>query len=219
MEPTVIGIDEAGRGSVLGPLVVGGFVTTPAIAATLPAWGVRDSKLLSPAQRTVAYDHLARLGTRLSIALPPSLVDRHVRHQGLNTLEASAFAGLIDRCAAATAYVDACDPNAARFGATVQRLAGRSVTVDARHRADRDVPVVAAASIVAKVRRDRAIGRLARRLGLPIGSGYPSDPTTVAAVEATLASAPGVPGWIRASWRTTQRLSPRPSARTLESFP
>ena len=217
--PTLLGLDEAGRGSLVGPLVVGGFVTTPETAARLPGLGVRDSKLLSPERREAVYAALRPLGRCLSIALSPRIVDRSVRAGWLNALEARAFAGLVARSGASRAFVDACDPVAPRFGRTVARLAGGRVPVHAQHRADREIPVVAAASIVAKVRRDRAIARLARSLGDGLGSGYPSDARTRAFVRERLEGSPTPPPWVRASWRTMETLKARPTARTLESFP
>jgi ribonuclease HII len=88
----------------------------------------------------------------------------------------------------------------------------------ARHHADRDDVVVGAASIVAKVRRDRAIARLQQALGEDLGSGYPSDPRTVEFLRARLAVDPKPPAWVRASWATMQRVKPARPAPTLETF-
>ncbi len=217
-EPLVLGLDEAGRGSLVGPLVVGGFLVRPEAAERLTTLGVRDSKLLSPARRAELYGLLGRLGQRLSVSLAPSAIDRHVRRGALNHLEARAFAQLARRARARVVFVDACDPNAARFGRVVARLAGPRVRVDARHHADRTVPVVSAASIVAKVRRDRAIERLSQKLGEPIGSGYPSDERTLEFVRGRLGRAGPSPPWLRLSWRTMERLKPRPGGPTLDAF-
>ena len=99
-----------------------------------------------------------------------------------------------------------------------RRARGGTTRVVARHKADRDIPLVGAASVVAKVRRDRAIGRLAERLGEEIGSGYPSDERTVAFVRRTVRAGAPPPIWMRASWATTKRvILPRP-ALTLDGF-
>ncbi len=152
------------------------------------------------------------------MALRPRTIDRHVVRGELNLLEAQAFARIVRVAAADVAVVDACDANAARFGRRVAGLSGRDCRVVARHHADRDDPVVGAASIVAKVRRDRAIARLSRRLDRPLGSGYPSDPRTVAVVRAAVAGAQPLPEWIRGSWATVQRVKPARPARRLEEF-
>jgi ribonuclease HII len=212
-----LGIDEAGRGSVVGPLVVGGFLIPADRAGSLPELDVRDSKLLSPARRRAAYDRIGRVGRRYHVTLTPAEIDAAVRVGGLNELEARAFGRLVREARPEVAYVDACDPVAERFGRTVATFAGIPTRIVSQHRADRDLPVVGAASIVAKVLRDRAISRLHARLGTELGSGYPSDRRTRAFVADTLRRGER-PGWLRASWRTTQDLLPSPSPRRLETF-
>jgi len=214
----IVGVDEAGRGSFLGPLVVGGFAVTSERVDELRAAGARDSKELSPSAREAAYTRLRALGEVRSIALLPAEIDRAVAQQQLNELEAIAFGRLVRSLRATEARVDACDPNERRFGRRVALHAEITVRVLARHPADRDDPVVGAASIVAKVRRDRAIARLAARLGVRIGSGYPSDEETVTFVRAWLASHSEHPDWLRRSWSTMKRVKPVPPAVTLEQF-
>ena len=215
----VLGIDEAGRGSLVGPLVVGGFCAPADRIDELVALGARDSKTLTPRARERVFAGLPSLGTRAEVVLSPRTVDGAVRHGRLNDLESEAFARLIRELAPDVAYVDACDPNERRFGARVARLAGGSTRVIARHHADRDYPIVGAASIVAKVGRDRAIARLRERLGDGLGSGYPSDARTIRFVRAALADGSKVPTWVRGSWATMQRVKPRRPARTLDGWP
>jgi ribonuclease HII len=215
--PRILGIDEAGRGSLLGPLVVGGFLAPADRLAELRGLGVRDSKLLTAARRAEIYRGLGRIGRRLAIHLAPTEIDRWVTRGRLNLLEAHAFARLVRSSRATEAYVDACDPIAARFGRLVAGIARTEARVVAQHRADRDVPVVAAASIVAKVQRDRAVARLRRELGVEFGSGYPSDPATVAFVRTVLSDRPATgPSWLRRSWESIERLKPPRPVRTLD---
>jgi ribonuclease HII len=214
----ILGIDEAGRGSVLGPLVVGAFLVPRDRLDALRRTGAKDSKALSGAQRAEVYAALREVGDCRTIVLPPSEIDRFVARRGLNQLEARAFARLVRELAPDVAHLDACDVNAARFGRTVRALAGREARIVARHHADRDNPVVGAASIVAKVERDRAIAALAESIGEEIGSGYPSDPRTVAALRRHLTSDGDVPPWVRRSWKTVQRVMPERPGPTLEAF-
>lgn len=215
----MLGIDEAGRGSVFGPLVVGGFSLPAESLPQLAALGVRDSKELSPSARTRLDRELRTLGRAFVRPIPPTRIDRSVRHGALNELEATVFAEVLRAAAPERAYVDACDPVAERFGRTVARLAGvRSSQVIARHHADRDLPIVGAASIIAKVARDAAIESLRERSGLAIGTGYPSDPETRACLESLLAERRALPRWVRSSWSTVDKLKPTPGARSLESF-
>ena len=214
----ILGIDEAGRGSLIGPLVVGAFCLPEDRCAELVTLGAKDSKALSADARERVFEGLARLGTRAHVALAPRTIDRAVERGGLNDLEAETFARLIRELAPDVAYVDACDPNEQRFGLRVARLSGTRARVVSRHHADRDFPIVGAASIVAKVRRDRAIAQLAGKLGGELGSGYPSDERTIQYVRDALAAGGQVPAWVRSSWSTMERVKPRRPARTLDSF-
>ena len=198
--------------------MVGAFALPETSLDALKALGARDSKQLSPARRTEIEAALPTLGDRRSIALAPRTIDRWVARGGLNELELSAFARLVRDLRPDVAYVDACDPDAARFGRRLADRVGGTVTIVARHRADEEFPVVGAASIVAKVRRDRALERLRRRLGDGLGSGYPSDTRTRSFVEAAVRAGGPPPEWLRLSWAPVQRVMRARSARTLDEF-
>lgn len=203
---TVVGIDEAGRGAWLGPLVVGAVAVPRDRLEAVAATGARDSKTLSPARREAILAELLGCAQVRCVAATPADVDAHVADGRLNALEASLFGRLARAFAPAEARVDACDANAARFGRAVARHAGPTVVVRAWHRADALDPLVGAASIAAKVHRDRAVAELAEQLGAEIGSGYPSDATTVAFVRRTVRPGAPAPAWLRRSWATTRRV-------------
>lgn len=214
----MVGVDEAGRGAWLGPLVVGAVAVRPEEIGRLVEAGATDSKALRPAAREEVYERMERFARFASVAIPPAEIDRFVRQGRLNQLEARVFGEVVRPFGPALVRVDACDPNPRRFGAAVSRSAGPGFRVEARHHADADDPLVGAASIVAKVRRDRAVRRLSTALGADVGSGYPSDPATVEFVRSRRLSARALPSWLRSSWSTTQRvIGPRP-ARTLEDL-
>jgi ribonuclease HII len=217
-ELRVLGIDEAGRGSVLGPLVVGGFCCPAERLDHLARAGVRDSKELSPEERSAVYSRLADLGECRSVDLAPRTIDRYVREGGLNRLELTAFAELVRAFRPDVAYVDACDTDAERFGRRLTTLARTSVRIVSRHKADRDFPVVGAASVVAKVRRDAALAALRTELAEPLGTGYPSDPETQACVTRYARDGGAVPDWMRRSWETVQRVKREHPARTLDAY-
>ena len=215
----VLGLDEAGRGSVLGPLVVGGLAVPPETVAKLRSMGVRDSKALSATRREQLYGTLCSIGRARTIHLEPGRIDPRVERGGLNALEAEAFAELVRAFAPTEVHLDACDPDAARFGRTVRRLSGTSARVLAAHKADRDDPVVGAASIVAKVERDRAIARLEEELAQPIGSGYPGDARTVEFLAAWVDQHPREkPPWLRRSWAPARKLLGLQATHRLEEF-
>ena len=203
---------------MLGPLVVGAFCCWEERLDSVVASGVRDSKRLSPARREEVYGRLADLGERRSIALPPRTIDRYVARGGLNQLELESFAALVRELRPDVAYVDACDPNATRFGHRLAALAGGQVRVVSRHKADRDIPIVGAASVVAKVRRDAALAALREEVPETLGTGYPSDPETRACVERHARDGGRVPVWMRRTWETVQRVKRARPGRTLDAY-
>jgi len=214
-----LGLDEAGRGSVLGPLVVGGFLLPESRLGELRELGVRDSKLLSPTRRASIARALAELGTPSTISIPPPRIDRAVARGGLNDLEAEAFGRLVRRARPHRSFVDACDPVEARFGRLVARRAGVPPgRVIARHHADRDHLLVGAASIIAKVQRDAEVDALRRTLPEEIGSGYPSDPTTRRYVTDLVERGAPLPFWVRGSWKTVRNLKRAAATRTLDAY-
>jgi ribonuclease HII len=219
-----LGLDEAGRGSVLGPLVVGAYWTGASVEgeeSALRAMGVKDSKLLAPGVREALYAQLRARGKVLAFRAEPALIDRHVERQGLNDLELEMMARLTARLSPSVVYVDACDPDAERFGRNLGALArtrGWHGRVVARHHADRDLPIVGAASIVAKVTRDRAISRLQERSVRLLGTGYPADPRTREYLDRLLREGATLPPWVRRSWSTLDTLKSGPPLRTLETY-
>ncbi len=206
----VCGVDEAGRGSLMGPLVVAGVRTSRRGARRLAEMGVRDSKKLSPARREKLYGAIVSEADAHSIArVSPPVIDRSVRRHLLNHLEAERMAAVISRLGPDVAYVDACDVNAARFGRRVSSMVSGAVDVRSHHRADGRFAVVAAASILAKVARDRAVARIAaaEKGSGAVGSGYPSDRRSVEFARARIAAGGGrVPRFVRASWRPVRAM-------------
>jgi ribonuclease HII len=198
----ICGVDEAGKGSVLGPLVVAAVACGSDEEAG--AIGARDSKTLPPARREEIYAEILarfRVATR---TLPPERIDARPR-LSLNTCIARLHAEVVSELHPDLAILDACDVDAGRYRRTVARfLTGRCRLVS-EHEADRTHPVVGAASIVAKVLRDRAIADLALVYG-EIGSGYPSDPVTIAYLRDYLKDRRVPPPFARRSWATTRVL-------------
>ena len=200
------GADDAGRGCMVGPLVVAGVSVYPERVKALAAIGVRDSKTLTAARREALYPEIMRLSAHVSWAMvPPEEIDRvvtrGVKLRKLNYLEAVYFARVIDRLGAKTVTVDASDTVPSRFRDDIRKnMEGRS-RVAAFHKADRDYPVVSAASIVAKVQRDRAVALLRKEHG-DFGSGYPSDPATRSFFAERMRRGEPLPGYVRKSWKT-----------------
>ena len=207
------GVDEAGRGCLVGPLVVAGVATDREGVKMLKAMGVRDSKKLSRKKRESLCPEIKRVCRKVSSAwIGPAEIDSVVRtgkkYRKLNYLEALYFARVIDQLAAVRVTVDASDTSPERFRDFITRNMKGSTTVRAVHKADRDYPAVAAASIVAKVERDLEVERL-RTIHGDFGSGYPSDPTTRDFFTRMLQSGEQPPDYTRKSWKSWDRFEQR----------
>ncbi len=203
-------MDEAGRGCLLGPLVVAGVSVEKKALANLKKMGVRDSKKLSPRQRERLYGEILNVGARVStLQIQPEEIDLVVRtgrkYRKLNYLEALYFARVADELGAAVVTVDASDSSPKRFQTIISENLKRRCKIIAAHKADRDYPIVSAASIVAKVERDRTVEKLRRKLG-DFGSGYPSDPRTRVFFADVMRRGDPLPEKTRKSWKTWDRL-------------
>ena len=215
---TVLGIDEAGRGPAIGPLVVAGVLIDASAGVQLKDLGVRDSKDLSSERRRAMVEGIREIAqeSRIIAFAPVQLNDN------LNAVELSAIVRLVDELAPDTLYLDApVGPRAIPAFAGMLRRSCRSsgLTLVAENKADARYPVVAAASILAKVYRDEAIDRLHGVYG-DFGSGYPADPKTQRFLSDWYDAHRTFPGCVRTRWRTVQRIiRDRSSERLIEASP
>jgi ribonuclease HII len=199
----VCGVDEAGRGSVLGPLVIAGIVIKRTKINNLKKQGVRDSKTLTPLARERLYKKIINTVDGYYVArISPKIIDKSVFSHSLNHLEAKYMAKVISKLSASVAYVDSCDVNARRFGKEISKLTLHS-KIKSYHHADSRFVVVSAASILAKVSRDRVIARLNKKY--EIGSGYPSDPKTKSFLKKSIKRNESMT-FLRKSWKPVQIL-------------
>lgn len=168
----------------------------------LPEIGVRDSKLLSSKRREELYNSILEIAEEVKVdKIAPAEINSAMKAGiSLNELEAIHFAKLFDKFGqgANFLYLDSPDVIAEKFGVRVSMLSNKPTkvygvrskglkgikytTVVAEHKADSKYPVVSAASIMAKVERDRAMDRISASLSINLGSGYPSDYHTIDAV-------------------------------------
>lgn len=204
------GIDEAGRGCLIGKLFVAGVSLDQVSASRLKQLGVRDSKTLTPERRSELYeDVLSKSGRVVALGIQPNEIDAVVRagrkYRRLNYLEAVYFARVADELRPDYLVVDASDSNPTRFRQAILENMRTKCRILSKHKADRDYVVVSAASIIAKVERDRAIEKLRRELG-DFGSGYPSDPVTRNFFEEKMKRGESLPVHVRRSWKTWGRL-------------
>jgi ribonuclease HII len=199
----VCGVDEAGRGSMLGPLVVAGISISKSKVNLLKKQGVRDSKKLSPAARERLYQKIIQIvDDHYIVKISPRIIDKSVSNHSLNHLEAKYMAKVIPKLSPPTAFVDSCHVNSKRFGKEISKLTSNT-KIRSYHHADSKFITVSAASILAKVSRDRAITRLSKKHD--IGSGYPSDPKTKAFVKKSIRRNQNLT-FLRKSWKPVKIL-------------
>lgn len=213
----IAGFDESGRGPVFGPMVLCGVLFEPSMLDELKAAGVRDSKLLSPRRR----ETLARLITQKAVKceiveLSPIEIDelRLVKKTNLNEIEAMKIAQILDRLKPEVAYVDSTDPDPKMFERRILRHVRTRPKLVVENFADRKYVVVAAASIIAKVRRDQQVAELHRKYG-DFGSGYSSDIRTIAFLERWVREHGKLPEFARKSWGTARRIERQAKQRKL----
>jgi ribonuclease HII len=214
----IVGVDEAGRGPVLGPLVVGLLSIPSGDEEMLVGQNISDSKHHTAKQREEQYEWILQQAEERdwyvdTIVCPPRKIDQGVAGEGLNILEVDLFATILNRhnkhhdmpC---SIMLDACDVNEQRF---TNRITTRMTnwpkensSIHSEHKADANHRIVGGASIIAKVVRDRFMEELQETLGFAIGSGYPSDPKTVAALP-NLIGPEEIHAEVRWSWATVKR--------------
>ncbi|MCS7114425.1 MAG: ribonuclease HII [Nitrososphaerota archaeon] len=206
----IAGVDDAGRGSVIGPLVIAGVLVEDKDLPKLVQLGVKDSKLLSPNRRENLAVEIKRVALKHAVVkLSPAEIDRVVergrRLHRLNRLEAQAMAKVIEQLKPDIAYVDASDVLEERFKQQILENLPFNVEVVSEHKADRKYPVVSAASIIAKVERDREIAELKAKYG-DFGCGYPTDFATIKFLRYCLEKFGEYPEFVRKSWKPAKKV-------------
>jgi ribonuclease HII len=211
----ICGVDEAGKGSVLGPMVVAGIGVSS--EERLSDLGVKDSKRLAPKERERLYPLIRKRCKVATVTIDAQEIDAIRNEMTMNACVARAHARVIAKFSPSRAYVDACDVNCFRYAEMVKAHLLLSCEIVSEHHADETYMVVSAASIIAKVVRDKAIARLAKKYG-EIGSGYPSDPVTIRWLEDYIGEHRLPPPIARRSWKTVSALLAKKTQRSLLDF-
>ena len=217
----ICGVDESGRGPVIGPLIVAGVTFED--DSELKKLGVRDSKKLTPKKRQVLSKKIKEIAVNYDIlVIPASSIDDMRKVMTLNEIEVNAFSKIIDKLKPEFCYVDAADVNEKRFGKDILSNLSFKPKIVSKHRADDIYPIVGAASILAKTARDENVKKLAKnlqkKLNLPLGSGYPADPVTKQFLRTWFETYGEFPPHVRHSWKTTQKLVKDSKIRKLDDF-
>ncbi len=201
------GIDEAGRGSVVGPLVIAGISFNSKNINALKNMAITDSKKTLPWKRKEIFEEILKLCESIFICkINCSTIDKFVKLNGLNKLESKFMTIVADNLVANKIIVDSCDVNPFRFQQEIKKnLINKNISIYSYHKADLDNIIVSCASIIAKVTRDNEIAKIKETLGKDIGSGYPSDPKTKTFIKNEI-EIDDSKKYIRFSWKPVKQI-------------
>lgn len=233
MSKIIAGVDEAGRGPVLGPLVMAALAFNEEDIKKLEWIGVKDSKLLSHETREELFTQIREIVHDFRIEMiEPDAIDLSVTGQGsnLNWLEADTSVRMISELQPNTAIFDCPSVNLDAYKnylsthlkslspplrSTETNKSCHEIELVVEHKADLNHLVVAAASIIAKVIRDRQINKIKNTIGIDFGSGYMSDPKTQEFLQNYSEKFPEL---FRKSWRSYKNVEDKKKQKTLGEY-
>ncbi len=221
----ISGGDEAGRGALIGPLVISLVSIKKNLEYKLSDIGVTDSKLISKKKRKILFPQIHELCSEIKVSkIYPMEINKAFETKiSLNQLEAMHFSALFNQMKtyASLLYLDSPEVIQEKFGILFQKMSKKPVIVKnvkfkkelglsytkiiSEHKADLRYPVVSAASIIAKVIRDNEIKLIEKKLHIKFGSGYPSDKITIDSVRNNLKN-PKINEFLRVHWKTVDRI-------------
>jgi len=195
----ICGIDEAGRGPLIGPMVMAGVMVDEEGIESLISIGVKDSKLLSRRKREYLFKKIVAIAKGYKIVVMQAKeIDAALDSEDLNLnwLEAEGTAKIINTLKPDKIIVDCPSNNIADYKQYLMKLLKKKVEAVVEHKADVKYVESAAASILAKVTRANEIEKIKKKVG-DFGSGYMADPKTAKFLEE---NADKFPDLFRKSW-------------------
>jgi len=178
----VLGIDEAGKGAIIGPLVIAGLLIKSQKEKKLKKLGVRDSKKISPKKREELAEKIKKISDDYIVfKIHPKQLNFEMEKRTLNEIELIRIAQIINsfQLRKPKIFVDSLEANEEKFkNKILARLKDKEIEIVVENSADEKFVVVGGASIVEKVERDREVKKLHEKYGY-FGSGYPSDERTI----------------------------------------
>jgi ribonuclease HII len=214
----LIGIDDAGRGPVIGPMILAGVLIEEKEEEIIKEWGAKDSKMLTPKKRGEIKEKIfKKFKSHIEISTPKEIDES----SNLNYLEAIKTAKIINKLTEdidekVNIIIDCPSVNIASWSNDVQKLIKKPeiVNLSCEHKADEFHPVVSAASILAKEKREDEVYRLKKEVGKDFGSGYPADPKTKEFIKDNFQDEK-YKHIIRFSWNTVKKLQKAKAQETL----
>ena len=217
MSSVVIGVDEAGRGPAIGPLVVSSICIPSGDLLHLESIGAKDSKIMSSKKRTEVESSILRESKKRDwrvcrIPISAKSIDEERAVKSLNSIEIERFVQAIlevsDYDSTGWVHVDLLGNDPSNFSKIMRKKISElrpGLQVKSEIGMDGICASTGAASILAKVMRDSRISEISEEVGFNVGSGYPSDSKTVDAIRMlTSGDAPNTN--LRWTWSTVSRI-------------
>ncbi len=214
----ICGIDEAGRGALIGPMTIAGVCIDKKLESKMKVLGVKDSKELSPARRRELYQHIEdmtmeRGGDVVIFKVPACKIESYKR-MGINLdrVEAMRMADIIKALDADVFYIDSLRSDASKFKKMIMEYLPadkRKAKLVVENHMDESVTVVGAASIMAKVERDKSVEEIKEAVGFDVGVGYSHDQRTIKFLEKILQEHESPPEYLRTHWDTVETTARR----------
>lgn len=171
----ISGIDEAGRGPVLGPMVISIFIIEKEFEREILSLGVKDSKKLPKKKREEIFEKFIEKKFIFDfLIINPEEIDKN----SLNKIFMEKTIYFLNNFESEIYYIDAPCKAEKCFDLSFKLSSFTGRKVIALNKADEKIPVVSASSIISKVIRDKEIEKLHEKFG-DFGSGYPSDKKTL----------------------------------------
>jgi len=206
-------------GPVIGPLVVCGVLIQEKDESKLANIGVKDSKLLAPKRREALFEQIKNIAKDYKLVIvSPQDVDAALSasHLNLNKLEAQKMAVAINELKPDKVYLDCPSTNIKQFVSYLKKhVKDKKTEIIAEHKADVKYLVVGAASILAKVTRDREVKKIRDKIGIDFGSGYPADEKTAEFLKKYWNKYPSI---FRKTWASYKKAAEASKQKGLEEF-
>jgi len=202
----IAGIDEAGRGPILGPMVMSIVVIDSKDNAMLKKIGVKDSKLIPEKKREELYLEIKKIAKEIhTTKITANEIDKQREKDSLNYIEVKMASKLINllKTSPENIIIDCPQTSTDKYKEKVYALLNEHKKLTVENKADLNHISVGCASIIAKVERDRELHKLEKEIGIELGCGYPHDARTINAINQLEKTHPN---FIRKSWITYQNL-------------
>jgi ribonuclease HII len=191
MEEIFLGVDEAGKGPVIGPMVIAGCLISKEAQTELKKLGVKDSKQLTPKRREFLVGEIKKrvLDYEVVVISADEIDEFQEKKININEMEAIVCSRIINKLNKGdkeiSVVVDCPSIGILKWKESLKAKIDNlsNLTIYCEHRADANHICVSVASILAKSKREEEMNKLKEIYGEEIGSGYSSDPNTQRFVE------------------------------------